>query len=828
MHRLSATFACLFVLLLPVQIAAGAGAAATPSKDAGGVAKPAAPEVIGAAEIPLRSDIDERYVQEVIARARQPDPSTKLARRLDEMATGIKKLSETFKRDELLSLPAMRLESLERHWNFYDQQLADWRAELQRGTARYSEDAAELAKRRAAWEATRTAAAAGGLTPALAERVDSMLAEIDDAEQALSVPLDNQFRLARRGNSVQQAVDAGKKAVQAAIKNFDHRLGVIDAPPIWEAWRGAGASGQELSTALVGLGIETQFLKEYNARYANSLQLLTAAALLLLPLLIWLSRRSRKVVASDPELASSARVLLRPISSWFVLVLVGILFLEPNAPIIRHEAALLLALIPVLRLLPSKVYEVLGSWPYVVTGLYLLGQVAFLFVGVPLLHRLHLLLIGVLTLGAIAWMLARRKGRAAVAVPPRQLAFIRAAAWLALAGLVIALGANVVGNVSLAEALTGGILDTAYVGLAFYAGATVLNAILKLLLARRGMTRFRVVTRHTGPLLQSLARLVNVGAFAAWVLVVLHEFRVYRPVQRWAVAVLSYPLEAGEISITLGSVLMFLAAVWLAVWLARTIRVVLRDEVMPKMDLPRGVANSVSTLTYYGIVTVGVMVALAAAGFHISQLAFIIGALGVGIGFGLQNVVNNFVSGLILMFERPIQPGDVVEVGTTSGKVSNIGMRATTLSTFEGADVVVPNGMLLNDKLINWTLSNTDRRLDVNLGVAYGSDPRQVLELLMKVVTTTPGIATIPEPTVLFAGFGASSLDFSIRAWTNNFGDWVKIRSELAIRVYDALKAAGIEIPFPQQDLHLRSVSDAARGQLAGVGGAPPGAGSAG
>ena len=117
------------------------------------------------------------------------------------------------------------------------------------------------------------------------------------------------------------------------------------------------------------------------------------------------------------------------------------------------------------------------------------------------------------------------------------------------------------------------------------------------------------------------------------------------------------------------------------------------------------------------------MIALAAAGFQLSELAIIIGALGVGIGFGLQNVVNNFVSGLILMFERPIQPGDVIEVSGTSGKVREIGMRATTLTTFEGADVVVPNGTLLSEKLINWTLSDMNRRLDVNVGVAYGTRP---------------------------------------------------------------------------------------------------------
>ena len=263
--------------------------------------------------------------------------------------------------------------------------------------------------------------------------------------------------------------------------------------------------------------------------------------------------------------------------------------------------------------------------------------------------------------------------------------------------------------------------------------------------------------------------------------------------------------------------LLFLFSVWLAFWAAKTVRLILKDEILPKMSLPRGVGNSISSLTYYAMVLLGLLVALAAAGFEMSQFAIVIGALGVGIGFGLQNVVNNFVSGLILMFERPIQPGDVVEVGGTSGKVREIGMRATTLSTFEGADVVVPNGVLLNEKLINWTLSDMDRRIDVNVGVAYGSDPSQVLRLLMEVTRSTDGIASEPQPTVLFVGFGANSLDFSIRSWTNDFDNWVKIRSALTVRVHDALKNAGIEIPFPQHDLHLRTVSPAASAVLAGI-----------
>jgi potassium-dependent mechanosensitive channel len=823
MRRFSCLMTCLLLAAAPLAgfdaAAASFGAAkpvVAPAAAVPAAAAPAAIEPIAAIDIPTRADADERFAQDSIARARQADPADKLAPQLDAMAIAVRKLSETFKRDELQSLPAIRLQSLERHWKFYDTGLAAWRGQLQRATARYSEDVAELARKRASWEATRTTGVA--LPPALSERIDSIIAEIALAEQALSGPLDKQLRLARRGNSVQQAVDSGETAVASAIAYFDRRLLMADSPPLWEEWQDWAPSDKSLSTLLVGLEIERDFLTEYNAAYKTRLLALRVAALLLLPFFIWLSRRSRNLVSDDPELVSSAQVLLRPISSWLVVVLVGVLFFEPHAPIIRHQAALLLALVPVLRLLPRKVYAVLGPWPYIVTALYLLQQLGFLFVAVPLMLRLHLLVIGALSLMTVLWLLLRRKGRSGEPGEPRHFAVVRVFGWASVAALLAALVANLMGNVSLAEMLTGGVLDSGYVGLALYAGASVLNAILALLLARRGLTRFHAVTRHAGPLLQVVGRLVNVAAFVAWVVVVLNQFRLYRPLEHWARVVLTYPIGIGAISITLGSVVLFLASVWVAVWLARTIRVVLRDEVLPKMDLPRGVGNSVSTLTYYGVLALGVTTALAAAGFHLSELAFIVGALGVGIGFGLQDVVKNFVSGLILMFERPIQPGDVIEVSGTSGKVREIGMRATTLTTFEGADVVVPNGTLLSEKLINWTLSDMNRRLDVNVGVAYGVDPKRVLTLLQAVATATPGVAADPPPAVIFSGFGPSSLDFGLRAWTDNFADWVAIRSALTVRVYDALVEAGISIPFPQHDLHLKSVSPEALAGLGGLG----------
>jgi potassium-dependent mechanosensitive channel len=815
MHRRVGSFAHVLSLLalcwsLPLA-AQDAAAPAAPAKSG--------PEIVVPADIPMRADADERFAQDVIQRSRGQDPATKLQKRLEALDESVREEGQHIDRDELRQLSIARLESLERHWNFYARQLEAWRRDLKEATGQFSEDAAELSRRRANWEATRASAESAALAPALANRVNSVLAQIALAEQAVSGPIDKQVRLSRRANAVESSISAGRKAVAAGIAYKDSRLSRLDAPPLWQLWGDPQTSGSALQSVRAGLSVEQRFLDDYAAATADSQLRRTLVALLILPLLVWLSVRSRRVISDDPEIQASTRVLRRPISSWLILLMVSAVVLQPDAPVLLHQVALLLALVPVLRLLPPRVYEVLGPWPYIATGLYLLKQLNLLLIANPLHYRVYLLALTLLTAWLLVWLMWRARPRAGD--PPLSTArkLVRAAGALAVVALLVSAVANLFGNVSLAEMLTGGILDSGYVGLALYAGVTVLSSVIRLLLARRALSRFSIVTQHAGPLLQSFTRLLSFAALAAWVIVLLNEFRIFRPIRDAVVAVLTHELRFGEISLTLGGVLLFGFSVWLAFWVARTVRVILQDEVLPKMSLPRGVGNSISSLSYYALVFVGLSVALVAAGFEMSQLTIVVGALGLGIGLGLQNVVNNFVSGLILMFERPIQPGDVVEVGGVSGKVREIGMRATTLSTFEGADVVVPNGVLLNEKLINWTLSDMDRRIDVNVGVAYGSDPGKVLDLLMEVTTATDGIAATPEPAVLFVGFGASSLDFSIRAWTNNFGDWVKIRSNLTVRVHDALRAAGIGIPFPQQDLHVRSVSAAAAAALAGRGG---------
>ena len=760
-----------------------------------------------AREIPTRADADEQFAADVLlARLGRRGEAEALATRIETLASGVATLGRRMRDADLARMPVTRLESLQRNWRFYRRQIQVLQRDAERQLDAYSADAAELASRRVTWLATRKQADAIDVAPALLKRVDDVLARIEAADRALGEPLARQLELGRHANGVAASIEAGLRSVDAASTSFDFRLAVRDSAPLWVALGDPRYSADAVSAATNAVELEREFLRRYLDTSRDKLLVHAGFAVLLLPVLLWLRRRSRALIAENPAMRSSIQALMRPVSAWLVLVLVATIFFQRDSPILLHEAALLVAVIPVLRLLPKEIFDVLGPWPYAVTLLYVLQRLGFLFASQPLWHRAHLLVVTLLTLGVLAWItLQARRRRPTAQLSPIERA-ARLVGSLGLIALSVSAVANLFGNVALAELLTRATLDSGYLGLVLFAGTSVLGSIIRHLLARRGEGHVHTVAGRAGPLLETLGRLIRYAAGIAWVLLTLNEIRILRPIAAWARNVLTYPLGFGQISLTLGNVLLFGAAVYVAFWIARTTRMILRDEVLGRMSLPRGVANSISTLTYYALVLIGLLIALAAAGFEVGQLAIVVGALGVGIGFGLQNVVNNFVSGLILMFERPIRPGDVVEITGTSGTVRDIGMRATTLMTFEGADVVVPNGTLLSEKLINWTLSDTNRRVDVDVGVALGSDARQVLELLKKVTVATEGIAPTPEPVVLVTSLIASSLNVGIRAWTNDFNNWGTIRSNLTIRVYDALNEADIEIPFPRQELHIRNL----------------------
>jgi potassium-dependent mechanosensitive channel len=245
--------------------------------------------------------------------------------------------------------------------------------------------------------------------------------------------------------------------------------------------------------------------------------------------------------------------------------------------------------------------------------------------------------------------------------------------------------------------------------------------------------------------------------------------------------------------------------------LSKGFTALMRSILLAKLPLHRGLPYAISKMVFYGMMLVVLYAAVTKAGVELNKFTVITGALGVGVGFGLQNIVNNFASGLILLFERPIRVDDTVEVNGLVGSVKRIGARSSTIQTFQGAEVIVPNSNLLSNHVINWTLSSPWRRVDIPVGVAYGSDLQQVMKLLVSVAEQNPKVMRDPVPMAFFLGFGDSALNFELRFWSARQDTWFELKSDVAIGISNALREAGIEIPFPQRDLHLRTVDSASQ-----------------
>lgn len=763
---------------------------------------------IALTEILDRAEEDQQRVIRIKRLLASPDPVAHLSSSLDDIARPAYAKQHTAHSVVFGDLPVMRIESLARHWQFDARRLERWDMQAHRAFGPYSDNAVQLAQRRAVWSSTQAAGLLNELPSVLSTRITGMLAQIDATESALGVELSRQFALMQQASELKATIEAGSNEVAVALDDLDRRLLRLDVAPLWQ---GIGLSMDQASTwdaMWRGLEIEGQFARDYRAAGTRNQLALTVVQILLLPLILWLVIRSRRTRRLQEAPAKLTRALRRPFSTWLLLCMLAVLVLEPNAPLLAQEVALLVALIPVLRLLPSGALRALGVWPYIAIAMYGLDRLGILAADNGGIYRIYLLTLNSLALVLTLWLLCR--AIPAIQTPDSRLQNVmRPIGWVAAALLTVALGANIVGNTSLAETLTSGVIDSGYMALLLYAGIAACVGLFQALLGQPELAN-RHYVRHQEIALQSgFTRLLMVGAAIGWLVYSMDRFRVLRPLYSVGSTIMEFGIDVGEVSLNIGHLLIFLVSAWLAFWAARVVRRLLRAELPNHAGLPRGVGNSIASLSYYGVLLLGLLVALSAAGFKVSQLTLIFGALGVGIGFGLQNVVNNFVSGLVLMFERPIQPGDLVDAAGTSGTVREIGLRATTIRTSDGADVVVPNGLLLNGNLTNWTMFDKSRRIEIPIGVAYGSDPSTVISVLSAVLSETPELAERPAPAVILTGYDDGALNFTISAWTHDISSWVRLRGEILACVLAALQQAGVSVPSKQLDVNLHTSQDA-------------------
>jgi len=270
--------------------------------------------------------------------------------------------------------------------------------------------------------------------------------------------------------------------------------------------------------------------------------------------------------------------------------------------------------------------------------------------------------------------------------------------------------------------------------------------------------------------------------------------------------VLNYPIKLGESQLTLSSLIKLLVLLALVLIAARYLRRLLRRRVLARTHLEPDLQFAISRFAGYCFIMVGFFIVLKVIGLDLSSLAVIAGAIGIGIGFGLQSVVGNLVSGLIILAERPIAIGHRIEVGGVAGQVTKINLRSTTVVTNDNITIIVPNSDFITHAVTNWSHGDPKVRLRLPVGVAYGTDVEELQRVLLEVASENPATLKEPAPGVRFLGFGDSSLDFELAVWTIEMAHKpTRFRSELYFAIERKLRENNIEIPFPQRDLHLRS-----------------------
>lgn len=257
--------------------------------------------------------------------------------------------------------------------------------------------------------------------------------------------------------------------------------------------------------------------------------------------------------------------------------------------------------------------------------------------------------------------------------------------------------------------------------------------------------------------------------------------------------------------VTLLSVIIFLVFIIGSILIGGIVRRSLLNRVLPRFEIERGLQYTLSRVTYYLIITLGLIISFQFIGLDLSSLAVIFGLLSVGIGFGLQNITNNFISGLIVLFERPISVGDRVEVGGVEGDVMEINIRSTKIRTLNNISIIVPNQEFVGSNVINYSHGDPTYRLDLSVGVSYSSDLDTVLEVLHKVANDHPDVMRTPEPEVHLKGFGDSSWNMQLRLWVSDVKQYRHIRNDVNQAIVRAFRENNVEIPFPQRDLHVRS-----------------------
>jgi potassium efflux system protein len=680
-------------------------------------------------------------------------------------------------------------------WQKLQDQLNEWKKNLGNRAQELNAQFVRLSDLENVWTATRARSATSNVPAEVLERVQAVLATIQATlektknQQALVLILQN--RVSQQDARVAQSLATIAHARRDAFTGLMSQ----DSHPLWSGQVWTHSAHSVASDSQRSFGRQTRALKAYAERMQERF-ILHGLVFVVLAALMFAGRwRLRHEMLLQPELRHAGVIFEVPIATTLLLGFLASGWLYPESPrlfrALTGTAILLPAVVVLRRLIPAVLLPIL----YGLVLFYFVDQIRLLIASQALLSRLVFL---AEMLGATffaAYLLALLKGLATAATGRKRVwRFVQATVWATLAAFIVTVIATVAGYNGLAKLIGHIVLTSAYLALILYAAIRILDGIILSALSVPPLAHLGVVAHHRAFLQVRAWRLLQWIALIFWGAFLLEALSLRAPLFEDFKAISSTTITFGTHRISIGDVLLFAVSVWLAFTVSKICRFVLEEEVYPRVHLAPGLHYSINKVVHYAILLVGFFAGVSLLGFDLSKLTILAGAFSVGLGFGLQNIINNFVSGIILLFERPIKIGDVIQIDNNEGVIERIGIRASIVRTRNGSAIIMPNGKLISDPVTNWTFSRRQRLIVLPLTISPGADPKKIANLLEAAARAHPLVAKDPPPQALVTDIAGGALRFELRASTDSTENGPQIRSDLAAAIYSELGREKIAI----------------------------------
>ena len=688
-----------------------------------------------------------------------------------------------------------RLRGFEADWRALTRDLPEWTSDLTVRGRKLDGDLRRLDELSERWQKTFDELARLETPPEVLARIQGILQTAAETRRQIEAEQKRVVALQNRVVEEQGRADEAINSIRAARESLVGQLLVRDSPAIWSAELWAQRNIQQ---AIRGsLATQLSGLNAFAGRNKDKLIIHILIFAAFAGLLFYLRGKARPLVQANPDLRLSAVIFYLPISTALVLAILFNSRIYPQTPQMLSAIFGAIALVPTVIILRKLVDRPLYPLLYSLVILFLIDQLRVIADMVPNVVRPLFLAEMLAAFLFFLWFYWTRSAADTSTGDLRGRVFrvVRIAAAVMLPFFATAFLANAFGFVNLSRLIGNGILNSAYTAMILYAVVRILDGLIAFALRFRPLSLLKMVETHAQVIQHKLQRTIRWIAFGLWILIALEFFTLRERVVGWIKATLTAEINVGSLSISAGDVLLFFIVVWAAFLFSRFIRFALEEDVYPRFALAQGIPYAISTILNYVILLVGFFFAVGAAGFDLTRFTVLVGAFGVGIGFGLQNIFNNFVSGLILLFERPVKIGDDIKIQDASGIVRRIGIRASIIRQWDNSEIIVPNSKLISENVQNWTRTTRKRGVEIPVRVAHGTQTGLVTELLLRAAAEHPLVAEKPEPQVLLNDLGAAGLDFKLRAWTNDFSRTTQIASELSMEVSQMLAENNIAVP---------------------------------